>query len=156
MSTETLKDLLIGFGFVLVEVLIFKHLSFFSISADPLLIFLLWLTIKYDRTKLILITALLAFFQDALFDYWGLNMFAKTLMIFLIYNFISRWKESRLLIWQIFLVVFLASVIHNIIFIGLASFIDAYSTGMIPVFFVLGNSLYTALLGCMLFIFKGN
>lgn len=162
MSKETVKDLLVGVGFVLVEVLIFQHLSFFGITADPLLIFILWIALKYERFQLILITAVLAFLQDALFDYWGLNLFAKTLMIFVIYNFISRWRESRLLLWQIFVVVFLAALFHNLLFIGLAgvvnlaSVINIYSVGLMPIIFVLGSSLYTALLGSMLFIFKGN
>lgn len=156
MSKETVKDLLVGAGFVLVEVLIFQHLSFYGITADPLLIYLLWIALKYERLQLIFITAVLAFMQDALFDYWGLNLFAKTLLIFVIYNFISRWRESRLLLWQIFIVIFLASIFHNIIFIGLASIIDAFAIGLMPIIFVLGSSLYTALLGSMLFIFKGN
>ena len=156
MSTEILKDFLIGLCFILAEVLIFQHLSLFSTTPDPLLIFLLWLAMKYDRIKLVLFAALLGLIQDSLFDFWGLNMFAKTLMSFAFFNFVNRRKEGRLLIWQIFIVIFVAAIFHNLIFLGLSSFIDAYTTGFIPIIFVLGNSLYTALLGAMLFIFKGN
>lgn len=156
MSKDTFKDIIIGLGFVLAEVLIFQHLSFFGATPDPLLIFVLWLTMKYDRAKLILMVAGLSFLQDALFDFWGLNMFSKTLLCFIAYNFLNRRKESRLLVWQIFLVIFMAAIFHNLIFLGLASFVDAYSTGFSPIIFILLNSLYTALLGSMLFIFKGN
>jgi rod shape-determining protein MreD len=156
MSTETYKDVLIGFIFILAEALIFQHLSFIGATPDPLLLFVLWLAMKYDRLKLVLIVAGLSLVQDALFDFWGLNMFSKTLLCFMIFNFVNRRKESRLLIWQIFLVIFMASVIHNLIFLGLTSFIEAYTTGFFPIIFVLGNSLYTALVGAMLFIFKGN
>lgn len=156
MSTDTYKDILIGFSFIIAEVLVFQHLSFFGATADPLLIFVLWIAMKYDRVKLVIMVAGLSLLQDALFDYWGLNMFSKTLLCFIAFNFLNRRKENRLLIWQIFLVIFIAAIFHNLIFLGLASIIDAYSTGFSPIIFILINSLYTALLGSMLFIFKGN
>lgn len=156
MSTDTYKDILIGFSFILAEVFVFQHLSFFGATPDPLLIFVLWITMKYDRVKLILIVAGLSFLQDALFDYWGLNMFTKTLLCFMAFNFLNRRKENRLLIWQIFLVIFIAAISHNLIFLGLASFADTYSASFSPIIFILLNSLYTALLGSILFIFKGN
>lgn len=156
MSSDTFKDLIIGLMFVLSEVLIFQHLNVFGVTPDLLLIYVLWLATKYERVKLILITALLAFIQDALFDFWGINVFSKTLLCFMLYNFISRNKEGRLLLWQIFAVLGIASVIHNVIFLGLSSFLDAYSTQFQPAIFVIGSSLYTATVGSMLFIFKGN
>lgn len=156
MTREIFKDILVGFSFVIVEVLIFQHLSFFGATPDPLLIYLLWLAMKYDRFKLVLFAAGLGFLQDAIFDFWGLHMFTKTLLCFLVYNFISRRKEGRLLFWQIFLVILVAALFHNLILFGLVSFIDAYAAGFSPIIFVVVNSLYTALLGSMLFIFTGN
>ena len=156
MSTDTYKDIIIGFSFVLAEVFVFQHLSFFGATPDPLLIFVLWIAMKYDRVKLVLIVAGLSLLQDALFDFWGLNMFSKTLLCFMVFNFLNQRKENRLLIWQIFLVIFIAAISHNLIFLGLASFVDAYSTNFSPIIFILLNSLYTALLGSILFIFKGN
>lgn len=156
MSPETVKDFIVGLSFILAEVLIFQHLSFFGATPDPLLIYLIWLGIRYDRVKLVLMAAALGLIQDALFDFWGLNMFSKTLLCFMIFNFVSRRKETHLLIWQIFLIIFSASLVHNVIFMGLAGFADAYATGFAPIIFLVVNSFYTALLGSMLFIFKGN
>lgn len=156
MSKDIFRDLLVGLSFILAEVLIFQHLSFFGATPDPLLIYLLWLAMKYDRVKLVLMAAGLGLAQDALFDFWGLNMFSKTLLCFMVFNFLSRRNEGRLLLWQIFLMILLAAILHNVIFLGLASFIDAYTSGFAPIIFILVNSLYTALLGSMLFIFKGN
>jgi rod shape-determining protein MreD len=156
MSTETLKDFLIGLGFILAEVLIFQHLSLFGATPDPLVLYLMWLALKYERIKLVLFAAALGLMQDAIFDLWGLNMFAKTLLVFAFFNFINQRKEGRLLLWQIFLVIIVAAVFHNLLLLGLSSFINAYTTGFKPIIFILGNSLYTALLGALLFIFKGN
>lgn len=156
MNANSLKDLFIGVCFIFLEVILFKHLSFFGATPDPLLVYLLWLSLRYDRFKIVVFAGLLGFIQDALFDYWGLYMFAKTLLIFFSYGFINRRSENRLLVWQITVVVFFAALIHNIIFFGLAGFIDAYSGGVLPIFLLTGKSLYTAVLGAMLFIFKGN
>lgn len=156
MNKETVKDLLIGLSFVIIEVLIFQHLSFFGTTPDLLLIYLLWLSMKYERLRIIVITAVLAFFQDALFDFWGLNMFSKILLIFFSYSFLNRQRESRLLVWQVFLMTLVTALLHNLIFLGLSHFIEAYSSGISPIIFLLLSSLYTATVGSMLFIFKGN
>lgn len=156
MNKETIKDFVIGLCFVLSEVLIFQHLSLFEAYPDPLLIFLLWLALRYQRMQLIIFAGVLALFQDILFDYWGLNMFAKVLMCFVSYNFINKNTEGRLLIGQVFLTIAAASIFHNVVFVGLSSFVDAYATGFSPLIFVIGKSLYTATLGTMLFIFRGN
>lgn len=156
MNANIVKDFLWGLFFVLIEVVIFQHLNILGATPDPLLIYLLWLAIKYDRFHLILFAATLGFIQDALFDFWGFNMFAKTLLFFMFYRFLNRFSENRLLIWQIAIIVFACSFFHNVIFLGLSSFSNAFATGYIPIIFLLGNSLYTALLGSILFIFKGN
>lgn len=156
MTREILIDILLGIGFVLAEVLIFQHLPVFNATPDPLLVYLIWLALKYDRIKLVFFAALLGFLQDALFETWGLNMFSKTLLCFWAFNFLKRNSERQLITWQIFLIVYIAAIFHNLIFLGLSSFIEAYASGYFPVIFVLLNSLYTALIGTMIYIFKGG
>ncbi len=156
MRKETIKDFIVGLCFVLSEVLIFQHLNLFGAYPDPLLVFLLWLALRYQRIQLIIFAGILGLFQDVLFDYWGLNMFSKVLMCFVSYNFINWNTEGRLLIGQVFLTVMAASIFHNLIFTGLSSFVEAYATGFAPIMFVIGKSIYTATLGSMLFIFRGN
>lgn len=156
MNKENLRDLIIGLVFVLAEVLIFQHLTILGTTPDLLLIYLLWLATKRNRFNLIILAAILSFIQDAFFDFWGLNIFAKTLVCFMGYNFIQRNKEGRLLLWQIFAIVGIASIFHNLIILGLSSFVEAYTTTFKPTIFVIGSSLYTALVGSILFIFKGN
>ena len=156
MNARVVKDFLIGLFFILLEVMIFQHLSFFGSTPDPLLIYLLWLALKYDRFQIVIFAASLGFIQDALFDFWGLNMFSKTLLFFMFYRLLNRFSENRLLIWQICILIFMASLFHNLIFLGLSTFSDIYTAGLIPIIFMVGNSLYTAILGALLFIFKGN
>lgn len=156
MSKENLKDFITGLVFVLTEVLIFQHLSILGTTPDLLLVYLLWLATKRNRFNLIILAAVLSFIQDAFFDFWGLNMFAKTLVCFMCYNFIERNKEGRLLIWQIFGIIAVTALFHDLIFLGLSSFLETYASSFKPTIFVLGSSLYTALVGSILFVFKGN
>lgn len=154
MSRELIRDLGLGFIFVVSQVLFFQHLSVFGVTADPITFFLLWLVARYSRPQLLIIAAFFGLLQDAFFDFWGMYMFSKTLLVFLFYNFVKRRSEIQLLLWQIFVFIFLAAIIHNIIFIGLSSFFDAYATSYNPVFFIAGNAIYTAIVGALIFVFR--
>jgi len=149
MSSEHVKDIAIGFLFLLSELLIFQHLPLAALTPDPLLIYLLWLTQKYDRSTLLIMAAILAFFQDAFFDLWGLNIFAKIVLIFLSYNTIKKRSEQQLLMWQVFILILLAALIHNMILWGFGSFFDIYATQYKPIFLIIGNAFYTAFLGTL-------
>jgi len=154
MTSQLVRHFAYGLLFIVLDVLFFQHLKVFGASIDPLLFFLLWMIQKYDRVPLLIFTAVLALIQDALFDFWGIMMFSKTLMVFIVYNFIKRRSEAQLLIWQIFLIILGAGIIHNIILFVLSSFFNAYAVGYSPFMIIVGNSFYTALIGILIYIFR--
>lgn len=154
MSSQLVRHLVYGLFFILLDVLFFQHLKIFGATIDPVLFYLLWLVQRYDRTQFIVFTAVLALIQDAFFDFWGIMMFSKTLTLFMVYNFIRRRSEAQLLLWQIFLIIFGAAFIHNIIFFILSSFFSAYAVGFSPFIIIVGNSIYTALIGVLIYIFR--
>ena len=154
MSSKLARHLAYGLFFILLDVLFFQHLKIFGASIDPVLFFLLWLIQKYDRTQLIIFTAVLALIQDAFFDFWGIMMFSKSLTLFIVYNFIRRRSEAQLLLWQIFLIILAAAFIHNIILFVLSSFFSAYAAGYSPFTIIIGNSIYTASIGILIYIFR--
>lgn len=156
MSGQLFKDLGIGIIFVISQVLFFQHLSVFNTTADPIIFYLLWLASKYERPKLLFIAAFLGLFQDALFDFWGMFMFSKVLLVFLLFNFVKRKSEVKLLLWQIFIFILIAAIIHNIIFMSLSSFFDAYSTNLSPFLLIIGNAIYTAVVGSLIFVFRAK
>ncbi len=154
MSSQVVRHFAYGLFFILLDVLFFQHLKIFGATIDPVLFFLLWMVQKYDRTQLIIFTAVLALIQDAFFDFWGIMMFSKSLTLFMVYNFIRRRSESQLLLWQIFLIILGAAIIHNIILFILTSFFNAYAVGYSPFLIVVGNSVYTAVIGLLIYIFR--
>lgn len=154
MNLTRFKNLGIGFGALLIQIMLFRHLTIMQVHPDLLLIFLVWYMAREKRTAALLMAAGLGFLQDALLDLWGLNMFSKTLLVFISYNFIPKGSKKQLLIGQIVLIIFIVAIIHNLIFLGLNSLIQNY-TG--EVFFwrhLIGRSFYTAFIAGFIQLFR--
>lgn len=154
MKSDRIKDWLIGILCVLLQMIIFRHLRIFGTEADIILIYIIWLMSTKDRTTVIIFAAVLGFAQDALLDLWGLNMFSKTLLAFAGYQFIPKAAESKLLNSQVFLIVMVVSLFHNIIFLVLSSFSKLYVNEYYVWIYLIGNSLYTAVVASIVYLFK--
>lgn len=156
MRNQIIKDIIIGLCVILVQFLLFRHLTFWGISADLIWLYILWICTHKTRTQAIIFAATAAFVQDALLDLWGLNLFAKVLTIFVLYRFINNNTEQNPLLWQVFLIISSATLVHNIIFILLSSFVKAYGADLLPFTFLFGNTIYTALAGTVIYGLKSN
>lgn len=154
MNPERFKNIAIGLGFLLVQVVLFRHLKIYHVQPDLVLIFVVWFMARNSRTEALIMAAAFGFMQDALLDLWGLNMFSKTLLTFISYNFLPKGLKSRMLVGQVFLTILIASLLHNLIFLGLNGLIQNYSA---EVFFwrhLLGSSLYTAVVASFIQLFR--
>lgn len=154
MNLKQLKDFGIGLGFVALQVVLFRHLKVFEMQADIVLVYLIWFMTRRDRTTAIIMAAVLGFFQDAILDLWGLNMFSKTLIVFASFNIIPKTKEIRLLLGQVFLTIFLISLAHNLVYLGLNSIVEQYSAELMFWRQLAGNSIYTAIVGSFIYLFR--
>lgn len=154
MNLRQLKDFGIGLGFLALQIVLFRHLKIYEMQADIVLVFLIWYMTKRDRTTAIVMAALLGFFQDALLDLWGLNMFSKTLIIFSVYNIIPKTKEIRLLLGQVFLTILLIALAHNLVYLGLNSVVEQYAAELMFWRQLAGNSVYTAIVGSFIYLFR--
>ena len=156
IRSELLRYILFGIGAVAVQVILLRHLTIFDAQSDLVLIFTLWICTKRSKTKVILLTAFVAFFQDALTDLWGLNLFTKVLTVFVLYNFLNRTSENQFLVWQIFLIVLGASFLHNIIFYIVSSLTGTYASEYVVISLLLVSSLFTAVLGSFLHLVRSR
>lgn len=154
MNPERFKNIGIGLIFLLMQVVLFRHLDIFQIQPDMVLIFLVWYMARKNRTAALLMAAGLGFLQDALLDLWGLNMFSKTLLTFIGYNFIPQGSKKRLLVGQVFLTILIACLLHNLIFLALNSLIENYSAEMFFWRQLFGSSLYTAAIASFIQLFR--
>lgn len=156
MSGKNIMHLFWGIGFVLLQIVIFRHLSISGAEPDVVLLFLLWLATRRDRTSCLLFAAGLGFLQDALLDLWGLHMFSKTLLIMVIYRFLPRQTETRLSIWQVFLTVLICSILHYLIFMSLGFLVETYATDAYFLTYWIGNSIYTAMIGSLIYLLSSD
>lgn len=156
MNPERLKNFGIGLAFLLIQIVLFRHLKILQVQPDLLLIFLVWYMGRKDRTSALIMAAMLGLLQDAMLDLWGLNMFSKTLLVFMSYNFIPKGTKKQLLIGQVFLTIFIAAFIHNLIFLGLNAAIENYTAEFYFWQHLLGSSLYSAFVASFVQLFRTN
>lgn len=154
IRSELLRYTLYGIGAVAIQVILLRHLTIFDAQSDLVLLFTLWICTLRNKTEAILITAFAAFFQDALTDLWGLNLFSKVLTVFILHNFLSRTSENQFLVWQVFLIVLGASILHNIIFYIVSSLTGTYASEYVVISLILVSSIFTAVLGSFLHLVR--
>jgi rod shape-determining protein MreD len=154
MNLKRIKEFAIGLGFVALQIVLFRHLKIFEMQADIVLIYILWYMTQQDRLMAIIMAATLGLCQDAILDLWGLNMFSKTLIAFAAYNIIPKRKEIRLLLGQVFLTILLLALAHNLVYLGLNSVMEQYTAELMFWRQFIGNSIYTAVVGSFIYLFR--
>lgn len=156
MKSDLLLYGLAGLAAVLLQVLIFRHLSYGPIQADFTLLALIWIIATQKRTTALLFAAYTGFLHDFFLDYWGLDLLAKTLTTLLVYSYIPRAKEAKLFFTQVFLILFSVSLLHNLFFLTSALFAQIYQAETVFFQILFGSSLVTASLGSIIYILKDN
>ena len=156
IRSDILRYILLGLGAVAIQVILLRHLTIFNAQSDLVLLYVIWICTKREKTDVILLTAFVAFFQDALTDLWGLNLFSKVLTVFILHNFLNRTSENRFLVWQIFLIVLGASFLHNIVLYIVSSLADIYASEYVVISLLLVSSLFTAVLGSFLHLVRSR
>lgn len=139
---------------VLIQVVLLRHLQIFGASPDLVLIFLLWLCTKHSRTAVLLSAATLGLLQDALVDLWGIHMFSKTFMVLILHTFLNRISRNKFIFWQVVLIVFTASILHNLAFYGVTLYAELYTSGTNILINLFISAIYSALLGGFLHMVK--
>lgn len=154
MSLTKLKEIGIGLAVVLLQVIFFRHLDIYSMHPDVVLIFLVWYMTKRNRTAALLMAALLGFTQDALLGLWGLNMFSKTLMVFILYNWIPNEPAGKSQLPRVMIFVFIGGFIQNLFLIALSSTVEVYTAELLFWRNWLGNSIYTSVTAGIIQLFR--
>ncbi len=156
MKSELLKFGLIGLAAVLLQMLIFNHLSYGPIQADITLVALIWVIATQNRTTAILFAAFVGLMSDFFLDYWGLHLMAKPLTTLIVYKFVPRVEETRLFFTQVFLILLGISLVHNFFFLIAAFFAQIYQAGPVFLQIMIGSSLMTAITGSIIHILRDN
>ncbi|MCC5905650.1 MAG: rod shape-determining protein MreD [Balneolaceae bacterium] len=150
MRSENLRTFFIGLGIVAVQIVLMRHLQILGGESDLVLLYILWLCKHKTKTECLLYAAMLGFLQDAITDLWGLHMFSKALLVFILYGYLNHITQSRLIFWQVFLVILLAAFIHNVIFYGVSMFSELYASGYVGSSLIIVSTIFTAVVGSFL------
>ncbi len=156
MNKSYWLDILGGFFALALQLLMFRHLSFWGIQPDAVLLYLIWLTSRQSRTTCIIMAAGTGLLADILLDTWGISMFSKTLVILLSYKILNSQIENILQTREVFVIVVLMSLLYFAVYFLMASFAGIYSLDLYFWRYWIGSSIYTAVLGSLFYMLRAE
>ena len=140
-----IRAFLIGLFCVLIQWLILGRLELWGAYPDIVLLYIAWLAFNNGKRYGALAGFILGFLMDAVYDTWGIQMFVKTLLGFMVGLFQLSDRDSILIRpEQAFLVGLFISLLHNGLLVALVILDSgARNPGFIASFW-LGAAFYTA------------
>lgn len=145
---------LIGFLLVILQWTVLYRLDIFGAYPDAVLLFVAWIGLRHGRQAGSVTGFLLGFLMDWVFGTWGVNMFIKTLVGFLVGLFPASDRETLLIRpEQAFLGGLVIALLHN----GIQIIFMAVETGeRSPITLTahwVGAALYTGFLAFLAALF---
>jgi rod shape-determining protein MreD len=105
---------LVGLALVLLQWIVFQRLDIFGAYPDAVLLFVAWIGLRHGRQAGSTAGFLLGFLMDWVFGTWGVNMFVKTLVGFVVGLFPASDRETLLIRpQQAFLGGLVVALLHN-------------------------------------------
>ena len=83
-----LRQVLFGLGVVLLQWLVFGRLRLWGAYPDVVLLFVAWIGLRYGRVQGTVTGFLTGFLLDVIYGTWGIHMFVKTVVGFLVGMFV--------------------------------------------------------------------
>jgi rod shape-determining protein MreD len=151
------RSALIGTGIFALQWLVLGRLTLWGSYPDAVLLFVAWIGLRRGRRIGSLAGFSLGALMDIVYGTWGVYMFAKTLVGFLLGLFPADQRESlRLQPRQGFLGGLVVALLHNgIVVIFLALQTDASNSFMVFALW-LGSALYTAFVSTIAALFSAS
>lgn len=142
------RQALIGVLVFLVQWLVLGRLRLWGAYPDAVLLFVAWVGVRNGRQAGAVTGFSTGLFMDVIYGTWGIHMFVKTLVGFLVGLFPANERETLLILpQQAFIGSLVIAMLHNgllVLFLAIeAGTRNAYLLGALWV----GSALYTAALG---------
>ena len=154
MNSSIIRHIFLAFLALASQIMLFRHLRIFGAETDVILIFVIWLMSVHTRTTVLIFAAVLGLIQDAMLDLWGLNMFAKVLVVMLFYNLVPKADDPKQPFARFFAIFVGLTFFHNVVLVLLASFIQSLSASAVIGRVLIGNTLFTSFTGSFIHIIK--
>lgn len=151
------RHVLIGLAVFLVQWLVLGRLDVWGAYPDAVLLYVAWVGLRHGRTPGAAMGFGLGFLMDVVLQTWGLHMFVKTIVGFLVGLFPANERETLLIHpQQAFLGGLVIALVHNGLFVAfLALQAGTRSTFMITALWF-GAALYTALVSTIAALFSNR
>lgn len=144
-----------GLLIVAVQWLVLNHLQIFGAVPDAVLLFVAWLGLRHGRLYGSVGGFVLGFLMDAILGTWGIHMFTKTLLGFLLGLFPARERETLLILpRQAFVGGLVIALLHNGVIVTFLALESGASNTYMAASLWLGASFYTACVGFVAALFN--
>ena len=148
------RSLFLGMVAVLIQWLLLGRLQIWGAYPDLTLLVVGWIALRHGRLGGSAAGFAVGLIMDVLYHSWGIHMFAKTLVGFLVGLVVARERESLINLPQR---AFLASLVTALLQNGVLVILVALESGArmlsLVVVLWLGCSVYTGFLGLLLSLF---
>lgn len=142
---------LTGLLCVLVQWLILSRLELWGAYPDIVLLYIAWLGFNHGKQFGAIAGFILGFCMDAVYDTWGIQMFVKTLLGFMVGLFQLNDRDSVLIRpEQAFLVGLFISLLHNGLLVALVVLDSGARNPFFILSFWIGAAVYTAVVANIL------
>ncbi len=150
-----IRQVLVGIVVFLLQWFLLGRLRIFGAFPDAVLLYVAWLGLRHGRLAGSIAGFSLGLLLDAVYDTWGIHMFVKTLIGFLVGLFPANERETLLIQpQQAFIGAMVIALVHNGLFVSLLA-LDAGSRNLFMVTSLwLGSAVYTAFVGTLASLFS--
>jgi len=149
------RRLLFGGGVFLAQWLIFGRLRVYGAYPDVALLFLAWYALREGRRKASLAGFALGAALDVVYGSWGVHMFVKTIVGFLLGLFALDERDPLFIQpQQAFLGGLVVALLHNGMLVALLSLQTTATNDFLVYALWLGSALYTALVALLASLFR--
>jgi rod shape-determining protein MreD len=134
--------------------LIVGRLRLYGTYPDAVLLFLGWYALQEGRRRGTLTGAGLGLAMDVVYGTWGIHMFVKTLIGFLVGRFaVEEYTSLVIRPRQALLGSLVLALLHNGLLVALVALQTQATTGFLLYGLWLGSALYTAVMGGIVALF---
>lgn len=146
-QTSIVRMILLGIVMLLSYIMLFQHVVIARVSLDLMAIYLVWVMMVFPRFESTIFASIVGFLLDAMTDQWGLNMFAYTAAVILLYGVFERFREIRLLDWQYLTLLLGFILVKTSVFATVTLFTSSVDLAQPMWVFIVGTSIYTVIVG---------
>lgn len=146
-QTSIVRMILLGIVMLLSYIMLFQHVVIAKVSLDLMAIYLVWVMMVFPRFESTIFASIVGFLLDSMTDQWGLNMFAYTAAVILLYGVFERFREIRLLDWQYLTLLLGFILVKTSVFATVTLFTSSVDLAQPMWVFIVGTSIYTVIVG---------